>query len=89
MAQDNLDPVVTTGSSQALYQVDSDPSQAPEKGGSNAVGKHTSEPSRTHEFMAGILRIVPSDADVRNPTKPHQKSSNGGCLILSVFAFAD
>ena len=44
-------------------------SQASEKGESNIVGKHTSEPSRTLELMFSILRIVPSDADVRNAIK--------------------
>lgn len=51
-------------SSRALQQADCPPSQAPKKGESNIAGKDTSEPSRTHELMSGILRIVPPDADI-------------------------
>lgn len=64
VAPDNLDPAVTTGSSQTPQQVDYHPSQAPEIGESNIVGKQASEPSRMQELMSGILRIVPADADI-------------------------
>jgi len=63
VAAGKLEPVVATGSSQAVQQMDSDLNQTPEKGQSNAVRTHTSEPSRKHELMSGILRIVPADAD--------------------------
>ncbi|PUZ46104.1 hypothetical protein GQ55_7G020900 [Panicum hallii var. hallii] len=63
VAAGKLEPVIATGSSQAVQQMDSDPNQTPEKGQSNAVCTHTSEPSRKHEIISGILRIVPSDAD--------------------------
>jgi len=63
VAAGKLEPVVATGSSQAVQQMDSDLNQTPEKGQSNAVCTHTSEPSRKHELMSGILRIVPADAD--------------------------
>ncbi|KAG2564910.1 transcription factor E2FB-like [Panicum virgatum] len=58
-----LEAVVATGSSQAVRQVDSDPNQTPEKGQSNDVCTHTSESSREHEIISGILRIVPSDTN--------------------------
>ena len=74
VAAGKLEPVVATGSSQAVQQMDSDLNQTPEKGQSNAVRTHTSEPSRKHELMSGILRIVPADADVRNPDKPDNSS---------------
>lgn len=64
MAQDNLDHAFTAGSSDAPRPVDCHPSQGTDKGESDTVGKHTSEPSRAHELMSGILRIVPSDADI-------------------------
>uniref|UniRef100_A0A0A9CW53 Uncharacterized protein n=1 Tax=Arundo donax TaxID=35708 RepID=A0A0A9CW53_ARUDO len=45
--------------------MDCDPNQPPEKAGSDAACTHTSElPSRSHEIMSGVIRIVPSDADV-------------------------
>lgn len=69
MAQDNLDHASTAGGSDAQRPVDDHPSQAPEKGEGGTVGKHTSEPSSTHELMSGILRIVPPDTDVRNAIK--------------------
>ncbi|XP_062225094.1 transcription factor E2FB-like [Phragmites australis] len=64
VAPDNSEPAVASGSSQAADRMDCDPNQAPEKGESNAACTHTVEPSRNHEIMSGILRIVPSDADV-------------------------
>lgn len=73
MAPDNLDPAVTAGSSQSLQQMGYNPTRALEIGESNAASKLTSEPSRKHELVSGILRIVPSDADVRNATTPHQR----------------
>ncbi|KAL6653193.1 hypothetical protein ACP70R_012118 [Stipagrostis hirtigluma subsp. patula] len=63
VAVDNSESVVATGRSQAMQQMDCDPNQAPEKGESNAACTHTEEPFRKDE-MAGILRIIPSDADV-------------------------
>lgn len=71
MAADTLEPAVATDTSQDLQQMDCDPNQALEKDWSNGGCMHTAEPSRKHE--SGIVRIVPSDADVRNPT-PHQTS---------------
>lgn len=64
VAQDNLDHASTAGGSDAPRPVDDHPSQAPEKGEGGTVGKHTSEPSSTHELMSGILRIVPPDTDI-------------------------
>ncbi|CAN6289579.1 unnamed protein product [Urochloa humidicola] len=63
VAGGKLEPAVTTASSQAMQQMDCDPNQTPEKGQSNAVCTHASEPSRKHAIMSGILRIVPSDAN--------------------------
>ena len=71
VAADRLEPAVATDSSQALQQMNCDPNQAPEKEWSNGGCMHTTEPSRKQDN--GILRIVPSDSDVRNPT-PHQTS---------------
>jgi transcription factor E2F3 len=68
---DRLEPAVATDSSQALQQMDCDPNQALEKEWSNGGYMHTTEPSRKQEN--GILRIVPSYSDVRNPA-PHQTS---------------
>ncbi|OEL24266.1 Transcription factor E2FB [Dichanthelium oligosanthes] len=62
-AVDKLEPVVATGSSQAVQQMDCEPNQTPGKGQSNAVCTHTTKPSKKQEIMSGILRIVPSDAD--------------------------
>ena len=53
----------TAGGSDAPRPVDDHPSQAPEKGEGDTVGKHTSEPSSTHERMPGILKIVLPDTD--------------------------
>ncbi|KAF8647691.1 hypothetical protein HU200_065330 [Digitaria exilis] len=64
VAQGKLEPVVATSSPQAAQQMDCDSNQTPGKGDSNAVCTHTSEPSRKHDIMSGILRIVPSDTDV-------------------------
>lgn len=77
MVQGKLEPVITTSSSQAAQQMDCDSNQTTGKGESNAVCTHTSEPSRKHDVMSGILRIVPSHTDVRNPNKPHQT-----CAVL-------
>ncbi|CAN6247830.1 unnamed protein product [Urochloa humidicola] len=63
VAVGNLEPAVTTGSSQAMQQMNCDPNQTPEKGQNNAACTLASEPSRKHEIMSGILRIVPSDAN--------------------------
>ncbi|XP_048560225.1 transcription factor E2FC-like [Triticum urartu] len=63
VAQDNLDHASTAGGSDAPRPVDDHPSQAPEKGEGDTVGKHTSEPSSTHELMSGILKIVLPDTD--------------------------
>ena len=84
MAPDSLDSASTaTASSQAPQQVDYHPSQAPEKGESSiATGEHTSEPSRTHELMSGILRIVPPEADVRNITNTaHHRPTDQSCSL--------
>jgi hypothetical protein len=97
---DNSEPVVATGSAQALQhmdcdtnqsvqqmdcdpieavqQMDCDQSQALKKGESNAACTHTTAPSRKHENMSDIVRIVPSDANVRNPTTTHQQKD---CLV--------
>ncbi|XP_047065126.1 transcription factor E2FB-like [Lolium rigidum] len=64
MAPDGSDSTFATGSSQAPQQVDSHPSQAPEKGESNIDRQHSSEPSRTHELMSGILKIIPPETDI-------------------------
>jgi len=61
-AADRLEPAVATDSSQALQQMDCDPTQALEKEWGNGGCMHTTEPSRKQEN--GILRIVPSDSDV-------------------------
>lgn len=58
VAADRLKPAVATDSSQDLQQMDCDPNQA-----SNGGCMRAAEPSRKQEI--GILRIVPSDADVR------------------------
>ncbi|KAL5215342.1 hypothetical protein ABZP36_004494 [Zizania latifolia] len=63
MVKDNLDAVVTSGSSHVPHQMDYVPSEAPEMGESNAVREHTSEPSKGNTSVPGILKIVPSDAD--------------------------
>uniref|UniRef100_A0ACD5WMX6 Uncharacterized protein n=1 Tax=Avena sativa TaxID=4498 RepID=A0ACD5WMX6_AVESA len=60
MAPDSSDSTFAAGSSQAPQQVDSHPSQAPEKGQSNIDHAHSSEPST----VSGILRIVPPDPDI-------------------------
>uniref|UniRef100_A0A0D9W1U3 E2F/DP family winged-helix DNA-binding domain-containing protein n=1 Tax=Leersia perrieri TaxID=77586 RepID=A0A0D9W1U3_9ORYZ len=60
----NLDAVVTSGSSQALQQMDYVPSQAPESGESTDVREHTSEPSKRDDPVPGILKIVPSHNDI-------------------------
>jgi hypothetical protein len=75
MAPDSSDSVFATGSSRAPQQVDSHPSQVPEKGESSIVGEHTSEPSKTQELMSGILRIVPPEADVSNGTKTSSQTN--------------
>ncbi|KAI4969681.1 hypothetical protein ZWY2020_000595 [Hordeum vulgare] len=64
VAQDNLDHASAAGGSDASRPVDGHPSQAPEKGEGDTIGKDTSEPSSTHELMPGILRIVLPDTDV-------------------------
>ncbi|XP_044964517.1 transcription factor E2FC-like [Hordeum vulgare subsp. vulgare] len=64
VAQDNLDHASAAGGSDAPRPVDGHPSQAPEKGEGDTIGKDTSEPSSTHELMSGILRIVPPDTDI-------------------------
>ncbi|KAI4992847.1 hypothetical protein ZWY2020_007160 [Hordeum vulgare] len=64
VAQDNLDHASAAGGSDAPRPVDGHPSQAPEKGEGDTIGKDTSEPSSTHELMPGILRIVPPDTDI-------------------------
>jgi transcription factor E2F3 len=58
---------------EAMQQMDCDRSQALKKGNSNAPCANTAAPSRKHETMSDIVRIVPSDANVRNPTTTHQK----------------
>jgi transcription factor E2F3 len=75
MGPDGSDSTFATGSSQAPHQVDSHPSQAPENGESNIGREHSSEPSRTHELMSGILKIVPPETDVRNATKTSTQAS--------------
>ncbi|GJN38347.1 hypothetical protein PR202_gb27380 [Eleusine coracana subsp. coracana] len=71
---DSSEPMVATGSAQTLQhmvcdpdqsvrQMDCEPSQAPKKGESNAACTNTASPSRIHETMTDILRIVPSDGD--------------------------
>uniref|UniRef100_A0A0E0KM69 E2F/DP family winged-helix DNA-binding domain-containing protein n=1 Tax=Oryza punctata TaxID=4537 RepID=A0A0E0KM69_ORYPU len=59
---DDLDAAVTSGSSQALQQMDY--VQAPEIGESNGVREHTSEPSKRDDPVPGIVKIVPSDDDI-------------------------
>ncbi|CAL5028977.1 unnamed protein product [Urochloa decumbens] len=61
VAAGKFEPAVATVSSQLVQQMDCDPNQTPEKGQSNAVCTHASEPSRKHDVMSGILRIVPSE----------------------------
>ncbi|KAL6885484.1 hypothetical protein ACP4OV_010263 [Aristida adscensionis] len=61
---DNSEPGVATGSPQDVQEMDCDPNLAPKKGESNAACSYRADPSRKHEVMTGVLRIVPSYADV-------------------------
>uniref|UniRef100_A0A0A9C6F6 Uncharacterized protein n=1 Tax=Arundo donax TaxID=35708 RepID=A0A0A9C6F6_ARUDO len=68
----NPDHQVAPDNFEAVQQIDCDPNQPLKKAGIQTVQQmdcdaacmHTSEPSRSHEIMSGIIRIVPSDADV-------------------------
>jgi transcription factor E2F3 len=89
VAADKLEPVVAAVSCQAVQQMDCDPNQTPEKGDGGAVCTHTPERCREHEIMSGILRIVPSHSNVRNPNKSHQISSAVSIgMMLTVLPFA-
>lgn len=89
VVEGKLEPVVATSSSQAAQQMDCDSNQTTGKGESSGVCTHTSEPSRKHEAMSGVLRIVPSHTDVRNPNKSHQTCAVLlACCLHTVIPFA-